>query len=365
MKPKILILAVFPAPYRSDLFLYYQQEYDVDVFFERDNDFNRNSSWFSAHGFHVLNCKSERRLLKAKMRFLKQYSFACFFDYTSSLSMLIMEKCHILGIPYSVNCDGVIIGKKKSAIRDQIKKHFVKRAAACFASGSHAKQYFLSLGAKENHIFMHHFSTLEDSDILKAPLSNDEKVALRQKIGLITTKKIAICVGRFIRLKRFDWLISNWPAGIDSPYLLVVGGGDERDHYLEIIKQRKLSNVVLFEYKNKEDLISLYRASDVFIHPTQYDAWGLVVNEAMAAGLPVLVSNTCVAALELVVPGKNGFLFKPDDFSVIDSFLSNTLNDDGLCFSMGLMSTCCIRKYTIKQMAYDQLSIIRKFTSNN
>lgn len=59
-------------------------------------------------------------------------------------------------------------------------------------------------------------------------------------------------------------------------------------------------NIVFVEFKTKEDLIDYYRAADLFVLPTREDIWGLVVNEAMAAGTPVITTTNCGAGMEIL-----------------------------------------------------------------
>ena len=62
-----------------------------------------------------------------------------------------------------------------------------------------------------------------------------------------------------------------------------------------------------------QDLPAVYRSAGVFVHPARHEPWGLVVNEAAAAGLPLIVGRRVGAACELVREGENGFLVDPDD----------------------------------------------------
>ena len=70
-------------------------------------------------------------------------------------------------------------------------------------------------------------------------------------------------------------------------------------------------------YRQIDEIVSYYGLAGAFVHPAMVDQWGLVVNEAMAAGLPVLVSRTSGAAEDLVDDGGNGFVFDPTDSSAI------------------------------------------------
>jgi glycosyltransferase involved in cell wall biosynthesis len=72
-------------------------------------------------------------------------------------------------------------------------------------------------------------------------------------------------------------------------------------------------SVLLPGFKQYDELPAFYGPAGAFIHASTTEPWGLVVNEAMASGLPVLVSNRCGCAQDLVQEGKNGFTFDPDN----------------------------------------------------
>ena len=77
----------------------------------------------------------------------------------------------------------------------------------------------------------------------------------------------------------------------------------------------------------KEVLFTFYKASDLFVFPTREDIWGLVINEAMACGLPVISSDMCVAANELVVSGENGFIYPVLDIEQLTKYLQNLIQN--------------------------------------
>ena len=69
-----------------------------------------------------------------------------------------------------------------------------------------------------------------------------------------------------------------------------------------------LDNVHFIDFKNKDILKEYYYVADVFVLPTREDIWGLVINEALAYGLPVITTDKCMAGLEMIEDGKNGYI---------------------------------------------------------
>lgn len=357
MKNKLLILSVYPAPYRVNLFKLFSDHFDVDVFFEHSGGDQRNAEWFTQGNYYLMDTESGKR--KYKSIRVRNYDFVAVYDYASKKGIELITKCRMYGVPYAINCDGVMMETHGNFVRDIIKRFLIIGASGYFASGENAKNYFLKYGAIEDKIFIHTFSELNQKDILDNPVPIAKKTELRKKLGLPLNKRIAIAVGRFIPLKRYRELIQAWKYMSDDCILLLIGGGSEKDSYEKTIIDNKISNVIIGDFLTQDKLFDYYKASDIFVHPTSYDVWGLVVNEAMACGLPVVVSDRCVAGLELIKDGENGYLVKMGNDKELCDRVKMILNDDTLYQKMseGVLQT--IRPYTMKNMADIQLNAIK------
>jgi len=91
-------------------------------------------------------------------------------------------------------------------------------------------------------------------------------------------------------------------------FLLIVGDGEENEELNKLASKLKIDYKITGFIEDQEELFKIYYAGDLLVLPSSHDAWGLVVNEAMAAGLPVIVSNRCGCSLDLVKEGENGFI---------------------------------------------------------
>lgn len=358
MKSKILVLSIYPAPYRVDLINRFSDTYDLDVFFESATGDQRDSEWFRQGKYYTLD--SEAGIRAYQNINISSYGLVIVYDYASKEGIKLISRCKRHKIPYIINCDGVMMEKHGNFIRDVIKRYLIKGAAGCFASGENAKQYFLKYGADESKIFIHTFSELEDKDILKNPLSGEQKSQLREKLNLPKDNKIAIAVGRFIPLKRYDALIRVWKNMPDDYTLLLIGGGVEKDNYRKIIAENNSKNIIISEFLLKEKLFEYYKAADIFVHPTSYDVWGLVVNEAMACGLPAVVSDHCVAGLELIRNGKNGYQIPMGNDDEMCARVVEIMSDFALYQQMSQNVLETIRPYTMSNMVKVQMDAIKE-----
>ena len=124
-------------------------------------------------------------------------------------------------------------------------------------------------------------------------------------------------VGRLAPEKNVGNLLESWiayRAGGGSWPLVLVGEGPEASALRENAANSAYGGEVHFPgLKSSAELLPFYAAAGCFVLPSTREPWGLVVNEAMAAGLPVLVSDRCGCAPDLVVEGKTGFVFSPID----------------------------------------------------
>ena len=358
MKARVFVILVYPAPYRVELINRLHAEYDMDVYIESATGDFRNTAWFQSSNYLLLDTKEGRRSYREAK--LKSYDLVLVYDYSTIEGTKLIQRCKAHKIPYIINCDGVMMEKHGNFIRDIIKRYLIKGAAGYFASGENAKQYFLEYGASENKIHIHTFSELEDEDILNKPLTPGEKLDLRKTLGLTVDKKIAIAVGRFIPLKRYDKLIKVWKDMPDDYMLLLIGGGSEEDNYRRIINDNGIKNVIIKDFVVKEKLFDYYKAADIFVHPTSYDVWGLVVNEAMACGLPVVVSDHCVAGLELIKNGENGYQIPMGSDEEMCNRVVEIMSNCELYEKMSQNVLKTIRPYTMSKMAKVQINAIKE-----
>lgn len=178
-----------------------------------------------------------------------------------------------------------------------------------FPGGSRQKQYFLHYGVPEHKIRIAQM-TVDVSRIIECVQdfrvdSKDRRV----KLGIPEDAVVFVFVGRLEEYKGITNLVSAFKSLSNkqqNAYLLVVGDGSCR---LEI-EDAAINNsrICYVGRKNYLGVLESYSVADVCIVPSLFEPWGLVVNEAMAAGLPVIVSDRVGCAEDLVLDGQTGFI---------------------------------------------------------
>jgi 1,2-diacylglycerol 3-alpha-glucosyltransferase len=163
--------------------------------------------------------------------------------------------------------------------------------------------------------------------------------------------KYFLYVGRFAEEKNVGNLLASWVAYRDQGGtwpLVLVGDGPEADALRNSAGNCPYAADVLFPgFKNSRELLPFYAFAGCFVLPSTREPWGLVVNEAMASALPVLVSDRCGCSADLVIPGLNGFVFDPFDIVNLTTHLHNIEHlDEKQLSSMGKSSAQIISSFS-------------------
>ena len=363
MKVKILAFADFPSPYRVEVFKGLAKEYDMLVVFDKMSDQNRNAAWFCKNtGLNSISLLEEagRMQFEKELKQIKKYDLVLAYDYHIKNAIRLEIDCIKNKVPYIMNLDGAFI--RKNFIKNIIKRYLVTHAAGYFASGNHAAEYFKYFGADENKIYYHPFTSLHADEVLKEPLSETEKTRYKKKLG-VDKSKMVLTIGQFIHRKGFDVLLEAWNKEMDeSCSLVIVGGGEEENQYRQYIADHNLKNVQLVGFKQKEEIFEYYKAADLFVLPTREDIWGLVINEAMACGLPVISTNMCLGAVELIDNGINGYIVPVNNSNELTEAMKKLLCVDSSV--IGIVNLQKITNYTYENVIKSHIQAINELVKN-
>jgi 1,2-diacylglycerol 3-alpha-glucosyltransferase len=197
---------------------------------------------------------------------------------------------------------------KEWAKRTWVPRHF----DAAFTAGSLSTTYARGLGFDASQIWRG-YDVVDNAFFEEgADTARARGIPSMDRYGL--PEKVFLYVGRFSREKNLERLLDAMieyrrRAGARAWGLLLVGSGPEGPSLERRV--RSMAGVAITGFKQIDELPQVYAAAHALILPSVSEPWGLVINEAMAAGLPVLVSDRAGAALDLVFPGINGYIFNP------------------------------------------------------
>lgn len=360
---KVLFLTNIPAPYRIDFFNELGKKCDLTVLYERQNALDREEKWtgnksdkFKEIFLNGITIGTDASLTLKVLKYLKDktYDIIVIGGYSTPTGMLAIEYLKFTKRKFLLNIDGGMI-KSESRMNFKIKKHFISSASAWLSTGDESNKYLKYYGARNVDIYKYPFTSIKEKEISNILKTKEEKVKLRNKLG-IKEEKIIISVGQFIHRKGFDSLIEAMRY-LPKNYGLYIIGGEATVEYMELKKKYQLDNIHFMGFKTKTQLTEFYEAGDLFILPTREDIWGLVINEAMACGLPVITTDRCIAGLELIEDNKNGFIVPVDNIEVMVEKIVEIMDDGELCKKMTMNNIGKIKKYTIETMAVKHMEI--------
>jgi glycosyltransferase involved in cell wall biosynthesis len=236
---------------------------------------------------------------------------------------------------------------------ESLKANFRKRCDRFVVPGKSAFEYLRLLGAPVESIFIapnavdNCFFATQAEEVKRHP------DAFREKFGL--PRRFILFVGRFVPEKGvFDLLeaYAKLENGLRSELGLVFAGDGASKEELQQQAKRISPGMVCFPgFAQREDLAGLYALAEALVLPTHSDPWGLVVNEAMACGLPIIVSTVAGCSADLVEDGWNGFVVPPRDSQELSVAIDSVVRQPELKQRMGKRSSERIRNYSPRACA--------------
>lgn len=376
---RVLYLTNIPSPYRVEFFNELGKKCDLTVLFERDRASDRDKNWNSnqAMEFKTVflsgkNTRADAAFCPGVIKYLskKKYDIFVVGGYSTPTGMLAIEILRLKRIPFFLNCDGGMI-KHDGFIRYKIKKHFISSASVWLSTGKKTDEYLLYYGARKNRIVHYPFTSISQKDIWSGENREKDRKNAREELGIMEDKVI-LAVGQFIYRKGFDLLIEmmgrmkrgqknfeDESQNEVSVGLYLVGGKPTKE-YIELMNKYSIKNVHFVDFMSKDDVRKYYISADIFVSPTREDIWGLVINEAMAAGLPVITTDQCVAGIELINDGKNGLIVESDNIDELQRTTVYLLNDGEKCKKMGKTNLKLSQSKTVEHMVIKHYSAFRK-----
>lgn len=176
------------------------------------------------------------------------------------------------------------------------------------------------------------------------------------------SKNYFLFVGRFIRKKGVEHLIEAYRryrlCAEKSPWdLVLVGSGPQMNAFQESVLD--IPGIHFVGPKFGDDLRTYYALARAAIIPSILDQWGLVVNEALASGLPVIVSRGCGAARSLVFEGQNGWTFEPGDVDELARLMASLAESPpDVLEQMGIKSQAIIAEWSLDRFAAGALQAL-------
>lgn len=248
------------------------------------------------------------------------------------------------------------VGRERAVWKEAIKRRVVRLFSAGVGGGTPQAIYLHRLGIPRDNTFLGYDVVDNDYFAEGASTARQNASALRQSLGL--PEKYFLCICRFVGEKNLPTLLDAYAAyrraaGDTAWKLVLAGDGPLKPQLLKLREQLGLIDDVLMPgFRQYHELPPYYGLAGAFVLPSVSETWGLVVNEAMASGLPVLVSDHCGCAADLVRNGENGFTFNPHDPATIAEHLARLASPQTDLTAMGECSRRIVAHWTPDAFAH-------------
>jgi 1,2-diacylglycerol 3-alpha-glucosyltransferase len=261
----------------------------------------------------------KRRLLRRKMATaLREVdpAVAMIPGWATPASLVALEWCLRNQRPSVVMSESNAFDEKRYALAELTKRIVVSLFSAGLAGGQLQREYLITLGLPHSRVFTGYDVVDNEYFATNAAHVRENQAPLRRELNL--PEKYFLASARFVPKKNLRRLVEGFAfyrnlAGPNHWKLVLLGDGPLRQELVILRHKLGLGNdIVLPGFIQYRVLPAYYALGDVFVHASTTEQWGLVVNEAMATGLPVIVSNRCGCVPDLVAEGKNGFTFNPE-----------------------------------------------------
>lgn len=237
----------------------------------------------------------------------------------------------------------------KRRLRGLLLRFFYRVFCSRFlAIGTLNEEYYKAHGVPEAKIFFTPYCVDNDHFLTGANQSEAQAIFNRANIGLPTNMPLIAYSAKLIERKRPLDLLNAYALVRERGHragLVFIGSGELESVLREHVVQQNLPDVHFLGFRNQSELPMLYGLMDVFVLPSRSEAWGLVVNEAMCAGLPIVASNRVGSVVDLVKEDCNGFLFAPGDIELLAGHLERLVVDRALREKMGAASLGLIQSW--------------------
>lgn len=369
---KILYICNFESPYRIEFWNDLTDYFDVTVLFSetKEQQGERNKKWFSnkkykftAHMLKQLKLPGIANICFDVIRYLEDqnYELVIFHPYSPPTCVFGILYCIRHKIPYIINSDGGF-PKNGKGIREKMKKYLISHAEAFTSTAKLTDDYLAFYGGDRKQMYRYTLTTVREKDIQKIPITDKEKSNLRKGLG-IQESKVVVTVGNMIPRKGIDLLLEA-ARFFEKEIGVYIIGGQPTEKYQQYCKTYSLNNIYFMDFLESKSLREYYHAADLFLLPTREDIWGLVVVEAMSCGLPVITTNRCIAGVELVNPGENGYIYSVNDTDTLGKLVNQFFQSPHLKEKMSLAAIQSIQNVSIESMVRRHNEIFKTILNN-
>jgi glycosyltransferase involved in cell wall biosynthesis len=255
-------------------------------------------------------------------------------------------------IPVFFRGDSTLIEESnqlKKLLRSAFLKWIYSKVDKALYVGTHNRNYYLKFGMKmEQLILVPH--AIDNERFSPNSTNKNSSQILKKSIGLKSEELVFLFAGKLEHKKNVDLLIESFKKINKEKINLVIVGNGKLERELKE-SSSKFKNIFFLNFQNQTLMPVIYQMADVFVLPSKGhdETWGLSINEAMASGKAVLVSDACGAAIDLVQNAVNGYTFQSENSDDLREKILRLIDNKNDLNKMGKFSLSIIRNWNYEK----------------
>jgi glycosyltransferase involved in cell wall biosynthesis len=271
--------------------------------------------------------------------------------YASINALQAIVAANALGIPVLLRAESWLADRVRSPWTLAVKSAFFKLLGKGIAA-------VLPIGTVNAAYWTHYFGSSVPQFLMPYAVNNEyfaslamaaepHEQELRAELGLSAERPVILFASKLQERKHADHLLEAYCSFIadralqDRPYLVIVGDGEQRARLEALAQHLGLEDVRFAGFRNQSELPRFFQLADVFVLPSRHEPWGLIVNEAMAAGCPAIVSTDVGCHADLITDGVEGCVFPVGNIAALADALRRVFSSP---HSAALMGECARRR---------------------
>jgi glycosyltransferase involved in cell wall biosynthesis len=277
--------------------------------------------------------------------------------HTPAATLVAIAAARWAGLPVFARAEthlGLNRGLIKRLVRTPLMSAFYRSLSGVLAIGSANTAFYRAMGLPEDRIFCMPYTVDNDRFTDSARLSDEQRTEVRARLGVTNDDPIVLYAAKLQARKHPDDLMRAAARLKDRGirfHVVMVGSGEMVAALADLAASLQLENVHFHGFVNQAALPQIYGASDVFVLPSENEPWGLAVNEAMCAGLPIVASAEVGCVADLVRPQVNGLTFAAGDVEGLADALRTILVDAEMRWRMSAASRAIISRWSYAECA--------------
>jgi glycosyltransferase involved in cell wall biosynthesis len=252
------------------------------------------------------------RWLSAELR-AESYDWLIVDGYRSVRQLAALAIANLHGIRTALRIDSVLFnagGWYRKAMKGTVTTALAHAFDRFLVTGSLAREYLLHFGVAPERIALFPYCIDAEWFAREATALGARRAAMRETFGVPGHASVVLAVAK-MNAREAPWDLLDALRGLSRPDLwtVLVGDGEQRNALEKKVRALRLERLVFAGYVPYRQLPRCYAMADLLVHAAANEPWGVSVHEAIASGLPVVASSRVGAARDLVLEGRNGYVY--------------------------------------------------------